>query len=103
MITTSHPLTATLAETDAPNVWRRPAMGLLLFFGGLTLFATLEKQPSPSDRFGDWAAFVTTDRFLVGHLVGSIVGQAVFLLAASAIAAAVLSETWGPRHVVAGG
>ena len=102
MITTLHPLTATSAETDAPNVWRRPAMGLLILFGGLTLFATLEKQPSPSDRFGDWAGFVTTDRFLVGHVAGSIVGQAVFLLAATAIAAAVLRETRRPRHVVAG-
>ena len=29
MITATHPLTAALAETDTPKVWRRPAMGVL--------------------------------------------------------------------------
>lgn len=49
-------------------VWALPAWALLLFLG------TLTHQPDPQTAFADFAAYVTTDRFLVSHLVNSIAG-----------------------------
>lgn len=71
-------------------------------FGALMAWATFEHQPDPTGDFGSWSQFVTTDRFLVSHLAGSILGQALFLLGAIALAAAVLPTTRRPREAAAG-
>jgi hypothetical protein len=84
----------------APSL--RRAGWLLTAFGVLTLGATLEHQPSPTTAFASWSRFVTTARFLAGHLLGSIVGQAVYVLAAAALAVAVLPRTRRRTSAVAG-
>jgi hypothetical protein len=66
---------------------------LLPVFGALMAWATFEHQPDPTSEFRSWSQFVTTDRFLAGHLVGSILGQAIYLLGAAALTAAVLPTT----------
>jgi hypothetical protein len=101
MITTAHRMPAAVPARPT-GVRRTTARSLLVLWGLLTFFATLDHQPDVSSRFLDWSAFVTTDRFLVGHLVGSIIGQAVFVLAAAAIVGTVLADTTRPRHAVAG-
>ena len=101
MITTAHRMPAAV-PAHPTGVRRTTARSLLVLWGLLTFFATLDHQPDVSSRFLDWSAFVTTDRFLVGHLVGSIIGQAVFVLAAAAIVGTVLADTTRPRHAVAG-
>jgi hypothetical protein len=65
-------------------------------------WATLEHQPDPTSEFRSWSHFVTTDRFLVSHLAGSILGQALFLLGAIALAAAILPTTRRQREAAAG-
>ncbi len=63
------------------GLWALPAYGLL------TLGATLTHQPDPRTEFGAFAEFVTTDRFLVSHLVGSIFATAVGILGVLALTA----------------
>ena len=53
------------------TIWALPVWAVLLFFG------TLSHQPDPRTAFGDFAAYVTTERFLVSHLVCSIAGAAI--------------------------
>ncbi len=65
-------------------------------------WATFEHQPDPTSDFRSWSQFVTTDRFLVSHLAGSILGQALYLLGAVALAAAVLPTTRRPRGTATG-
>ena len=65
-------------------------------------WATFEHQPDPTSDFRSWSQFVTTDKFLVSHLAGSILGQALFVLGAIALAAAVLPTTQRPREAAAG-
>lgn len=52
-------------------IWVLPVWAALLFFG------TLTHQPDPQTAFGDFAAYVTTDRFLASHLLNSILGAAI--------------------------
>ena len=75
---------------------------LLPVFGALMAWATFEHQPDPTSEFRSWSQFVTTDRFLAGHLVGSILGQAIYVLGAAALTAAVLPTTRRQREALTG-
>lgn len=69
---------------------------LLPVFGVLTLWATITHQPNPTSEFAAWARFVTTDEFLAKHLVGSIFGLALNIVAVASLAWVVLAAG---RHV----
>ena len=53
------------------GLWAVPIYALLLGAG------TITHQPEPQTHLGEWSRYVTTDEFLVSHLVASI-GGAVF-------------------------
>ncbi len=52
-------------------IWALPVWAALLFFG------TLTHQPDPQTAFGEFAAYVTTNQFLISHLLNSIAGAAI--------------------------
>lgn len=52
-------------------IWALPIWAALLFLG------TLTHQPDPQTAFGDFATYVTTNQFLLSHLLNSIVGAAI--------------------------
>jgi hypothetical protein len=80
MSTTSAPRRPTLDRYAAAALWLLPAYGVLL------ALSTLTHQPSISD-FDAYARYITTDVFLLSHLVASIGGAA---LAAVGTAAALV-------------
>src|SRR5437588_9465020 len=53
------------------GLWELPVFALLLGVG------TSTHQPPPQTQLADWSRYVTTDVFLIKHLVASI-GGAVF-------------------------
>lgn len=53
------------------SIWALPVWAALLFLG------TLTHQPDPQTAFGDFAAYVTTNQFLLSHLLNSILGAAI--------------------------
>src|SRR5215211_5232904 len=52
-------------------IWALPVWAALLFFG------TLTHQPDAQMAFDDFAAYVTTNEFLLSHLLNSIAGAAI--------------------------
>jgi hypothetical protein len=68
----------------------------------VTLWATFEHQPDVNSQFTEWAAFVTTDKFLANHLIGSILGLAVWILGAAALASVAITNGRRVRSAVAG-
>lgn len=66
---------------------------LLPVVSGLTLWGTLRHQPDPYTKFADWSEFVTTRLFLIQHLSVSIIGQALFVLGAIGLAAALVAHS----------
>lgn len=46
----------------------------LPLYGALTLWSSLTPQPDPNTQYEAWARFVTTDRYVISHLLGSGVG-----------------------------
>jgi len=52
-------------------IWALPLWAAMLFLG------TLTHQPDPQTAFDEFAAYVTTDEFLISHLLNSILGAAI--------------------------
>ncbi len=61
---------------SAPNTTRWIGIGLLglPLYGVLTLWSSFEGQPDPSTHLEAWSRYVTTDQYVLGHLLGSILG-----------------------------
>ncbi len=51
------------------GVWALPIYAATLFA------STISHQPPPQTQLADWARFVTTNEFLIGHIVFSIFGS----------------------------
>jgi hypothetical protein len=63
-----------LRRPAAAGLWLLPAYGLLL------ALSTVTQQPDVDEDFAGYARYVTTDQFLVSHLVASIGGAALAVL-----------------------
>ncbi len=59
------------------GVWALPIYAATLFAG------TVTHQPPPQTQLADWSRYVTTNEFLIGHIVFSIFGS-IFGIAAFA-------------------
>ena len=61
---------------SALNINRWIGIGLLglPLYGALTFWSSIEGQPDPSTHLEAWSRFVTTDHYVLGHLLGSIFG-----------------------------
>ena len=72
---------------SAPNIasWVRIGALALPVYGLLTLWATLTHQPDPNADFEAYSRYVTSDTYLVKHLVGSIFGTLLAVLGAIAL------------------
>jgi hypothetical protein len=60
--------------------WAWRLAWLLPVWGAVTIPATLSEQPDAKTDFPAYADYITTTRFLLGHLVGSIGGTVVGIL-----------------------
>jgi hypothetical protein len=67
----------------------------LLFFG------TLTHQPDPQTAFDDFAAYVTTNQFLLSHLLNSIAGAAIGSIGVIGLML-LLQDTKGVRKAITG-
>jgi len=77
------------------GLWALPVYAATLFFG------TLTHQPPPQTDLAGWSRYVTTDEFLLSHIVFSILGAAVGAIGAVALGA-VLIERGSARLGIAG-
>ena len=77
------------------SLWLLPLWAVLLFL------ATFTHQPDPQTAFADWSAYVTTDIFLVSHLVASIAGAAIGSIAIAGLML-YLQDSRGARRMVTG-
>jgi hypothetical protein len=82
-------------------------LGLPLF-GVLTFWSSLDPQPDPGVDYEAWARFVTTDRYVLGHLLGSILGLVFGIFGSFALGAYLAPSRagslalWGTILAVAG-
>ncbi len=80
----------------------RQMVWLLPLHGALLIWTTWQRQPDPRTDLASWSAFVTTDRFFVSHVLGSIGGQIAGVLGISALTLLVLIRTTRPGVLITG-
>ena len=61
---------------SAANTTRWIGIGLLglPLYGALTFWSSINPQPDPNTRYEAWARYVTTDHYVLGHVLGSTLG-----------------------------
>ena len=70
-----------------PTTAIRIGLWALPLYGALTAWATLDPQPDQSTDPEGWARFVSTDSYLVSHLIGSTGGTILAILGTIALGA----------------
>lgn len=63
--------------TSQLHTFARRALWLLPVWTALLFLGTVTHQPDPQTAFADFSAYITTNVFLVSHLVASIAGAAL--------------------------
>lgn len=59
------------------HAFARKAIWALPVWAATLILGTLTHQPDPQTEFANFAAYVTTNQFLISHLVNSILGAAI--------------------------
>jgi hypothetical protein len=67
--------------------WIRAGLLGLPLYGLLTLWASLEPQPNPDKDYEAWARFVTTDGYVLTHVLGSGLGLILVIFGTFALGA----------------
>jgi hypothetical protein len=88
---------------SAPNITRWIGIGLLglPLYGALTFWSSLDPQPDPNTRYEAWSRFVTTDHYVLGHLLGSIFGLILGIFGTFALGAYLARSRAGRLGLVA--
>src|SRR3712207_4420974 len=87
----------------ATNTTRWIGAGLLglPLYGALTFWSSIEGQPDPSTRLEAWSRFVTTNEYVLGHLLGSILGLILAIFGLFALGAYLATSRVGRLGLVA--
>ena len=88
---------------SAPNITRWIGIGLLglPLYGALTFWSSFDPQPDPGTRYEAWARFVTTDHYVLGHVLGSIFGLIFAIFGTFALGAYLTRSRAGRLGLVA--
>jgi hypothetical protein len=96
-----------LRRTPAAG-WIRVGLFALPVYGLLTAYATLEPQPDQVRDPEGWARFVSSTSYLVGHVVGNVIGTTLVIFGTFALGAFLATSRaprlalWGMVLAVAG-
>ena len=74
------------SSTNTTN-WIRIGLLALPISGLLTAWATLTPQPNPSTEFEAWSRFVSTTKYMISHLLGTMLGIILMILGVIALGA----------------
>ena len=87
----------------APDTTRWIGIGLLglPLYGALTFWSSLDPQPDPNTQYEAFARFVTTDHYVLSHLLGSILGLILAIFGTFALGAYLASSRAGRMGLVA--
>ena len=67
-------------------------LGLPLY-GALTFWSSLDPQPDPNTHYEAWSRFVTTDHYVLTHVLGSILGMILAIFGTFALGAYLASSS----------
>jgi hypothetical protein len=88
---------------STPNTTRWISIGLLglPLYGALTFLSSIDPQPDPNTHLEAWARYVTTDHYVLGHLLYSILGLIFAIFGIFALGAYLKRSSVGRMGLVA--
>jgi hypothetical protein len=88
---------------SAPNTTRWIGIGLLglPLYGVLTFWSSIDPQPDPGTQLEAWARFVTTTHYVLGHVLGSILGLIFAIFGTFALGAYLIRSRAGNLGLIA--
>ena len=88
---------------SATNTARWIGIGLLglPLYGALTFWSSLDPQPDPNTHYEAWARFVTTDHYVLSHVLGSTLGLILAIFGTFALGACLVGGRSGRLGLVA--
>ncbi len=87
--------------TTSTTRWIGAGLLGLPLYGALTFWSSLDPQPNPETHYEAWARFVTTDHYVVSHLVGSTLGLVFAIFGTFALGAYLAGGRAGRLGLVA--
>ena len=86
-----------------PNTTRWIGIGLLglPLYGALTFWSSLHPQPDPNTHYEAWSGYVTTDHYVLTHVLGSILGLILAIFGTFALGAYLTRSRAGHMGLVA--
>jgi hypothetical protein len=75
-------------------------LGLPLY-GALTFWSSLDPQPDPDTHYEAWSRFVTTDHYVISHVLGSTLGLILAIFGTFALGAYLANGRTGRLGLVA--
>ena len=87
---------------SAANINRWIGVGLLglPLYGALTFWSSLHPQPDPNTRFEAWSRYVTTDYYVLTHVLGSGLGLILAIFGTFALGAYLATSRAGRLGLV---
>jgi hypothetical protein len=88
---------------STPNTTRWIAIGLLglPLYGALTFWSSLHPQPDPNTHYEAWSRYVTTEHYVLTHVLGSILGLILAIFGTFALGAYLTRSRAGHLGLVA--
>ena len=88
---------------SATNTARWIGIGLLglPLYGALTFWSSLDPQPDPNTHYEAWARFVTTNHYVLSHVLGSTLGLVLAIFGTFALGAYLVGGRSGRLGLVA--
>jgi hypothetical protein len=88
---------------SATNTARWIGIGLLglPLYGALTFWSSLNPQPDPNTHYEAWARFVTTNHYVLSHVLGSTLGLVLAIFGTFALGAYLVGGRSGRLGLVA--
>src|SRR5215208_3626142 len=88
---------------SAANTTKWIGVGLLglPLYGVLTFWSSLDPQPDPNTDYEAWSRFVTTNHYVLSHLLGSGLGMILAIFGVFALGAYLASGRAGRLGLVA--
>src|ERR687894_3011372 len=85
---------------DTAN-WIRSELLAIPLYGVLTFWSSLDPQPDPNTNYEAWSRYVTTNHYLLTHVLGSILGLILAIFGTFALGAYLTRSRAGHMGLVA--
>jgi hypothetical protein len=89
-----------MRSPDTTN-WIRIGLFALPLYGVLTFWSSLDPQPDPNADYEAWSRFVTTNYYVLTHVLGSILGLILSIFGTFALGAYLTTSRAGRMGLVA--